>query len=298
MVPHTMQRHLEAILASIEREAEQQHLDASMPVVAHRALPHFTVENQDVARFNAITLLGKKRKNRKPYMIHPLRIAYDVAPFFEDSERIINYALTHDLLDEALQYDAVKLAAYEQALPCWSDVFNSAKLLCPPPGRIPVDDSEREVLREQASFILHEEDREMRVATVRQVLLYGTAEEATILLYDKLDHSGDLNYLRKPEEKHVAARRFLSRAQYTLQVLEQLIPENAKLAAQETIEKRCALYNISRNHLFQAVNCLRDAEEKSAELINQNIQQHLEKHQFKPPIVTYTSIYDPQLTNV
>lgn len=147
----------------------------------------FNDNNKELFVLNTRGLKGIRRFNGNPFMIHPAGAAWLFAYLAHNSKRIgketaeardqiIGYILTHDFLEEALEYDEGK---FSEAMKSWGEHHHKAL----------------------KASVLMSLDRNWplfeRIVIVYQVKTYGSSALAYATITEKLDNTLDLEYMKK-----------------------------------------------------------------------------------------------------
>ena len=171
----------------------------------------------DLFFLNATALKGTKRASGRPYCSHPASAAtlldILVGGYEEHKKDAIRYALTHDLIDEALNSRTERFGEVMAAFQRYPRELDAAVLLSGPTG---------EDLHHAGFPVESEKDYAVRVANTLQVLRYGKKAHAYSLIADKLDNLLDLGFLkdRPPEIKNEAVlKKFATPLLFSLESL-------------------------------------------------------------------------------
>ena len=226
----------------------------------------FDSRYQELFLLNAKLTEGKKRKSERHYFTHPGTVAYILLGVLPDDykpkEKAIAYGLSHDLLDESLDYNVEQFRNQRELNPHYRDEFDKAVLMAQP----------------EMTGISRYRLALGRIAGILQVKDTGNPAIANALLADKLDNLTDLDYISK--YRMYLDTRLPQKIAYTLftaeQLVEQIHPdmfEIAQLAAAETTER----YGLSVQKIHDYLEIYRGVLENHQSVLRMMSQRHLEK---------------------
>lgn len=204
----------------------------------------FNERNRELFLLNAQAMAGKERHNGRPYFVHPATAAYLIHKFPDpsyDSGLAIGFALTHDLVDTALEYDVDEFKIQKGL---FGDEFNNEIL-----SAIRLAQPRLYNLWSEDYEALHPEVYWYPAARLYQVNEYGDKNDQIALLAEAFDNMLDVKFF----ESRTDIESFVTRALFYARNVYNPLPELTEPIekyAEETIQG----HNLNRSRIDNYLN--------------------------------------------
>ncbi len=220
----------------------------------------FNERNKAIFLWNAQAMKGKKRYSGVDYYVHPASTAYLISllvePEDENRDTAIGDALTHELIDVALQYDA---DLFNQIVQSYSHKFRDeleAAIVLSPPVRF---DSDRELAK---------------VATVFQVKKTNNKALVYSLIADKLDNQLDLGYMDEFNREQRISHWFIAYPLFAVDELSGILPDSLVEKARVISEGTRIKYKIPKEMVQEYLHGFKATCSASQSELNNQMSAH------------------------
>lgn len=243
---------------------------------------------QKLIGLSAESLRDRKRYDGLDYFIHPVlaaRIIHELGPSDADSRKAINYALAHDLVDEALDYDAKKLEALcqNQEWQEFKDELRAAVTLSGPnplifstflfDGGLSEYRKTKELNRITSLYGM------ARIATAHMIANSDSRKElALAFIAEKMDNQYSLGFLEgRPHHNNemTISDIFVAFPLWALRFLEESVPGEMALLADEMSHRTIDDYKLDAGRIREGIALYQKISDKAKSVIENANKQHL-----------------------
>lgn len=232
----------------------------------------FNEHNRKLFLWNAQAMKEKRRYSGKPYYIHPASASFLLSMLVnkddKDRDKAIGYILTHDIIDEALNYN---LESYQKIKKLLSQEFG--------------DELNAAILLSYSSrYDVGYNRFSMKVAGVMQVKEYGNRAHALALIADKLDNQLDIEFLDVSEEysrMKSISKWFIAYPLFAVEELSDKIPQSLIDSVRKISEETRIANNISEDMVNEYLEAYNEVKSTNQDIIKAKIKEHLSKFGFE-----------------